>query len=96
MAWAVLLARPFGLKSHCLSMEDSPRAIAVGVGAHAGGDDGATHHGSSKAPVRPKLDPFLGIIDRILAEDKSRWTPPAQELRRRSQASLHGEEIKGL
>jgi hypothetical protein len=30
VAWAVLLARPFGLKSHCLSMEDSPRAIAVG------------------------------------------------------------------
>ena len=25
-----------------------------------------------KAPVRPKLDPFTGIIDRILEEDKSR------------------------
>jgi transposase len=26
----------------------------------------------SKLPVRPKLDPFVGIIDRILEEDKSR------------------------
>jgi transposase len=28
----------------------------------------------SKPPVRPKLDPFVGIIDRILEEDKSRPT----------------------
>lgn len=26
----------------------------------------------SKPPVRPKLDPFIGVIDRILADDKSR------------------------
>ena len=26
----------------------------------------------SKAPVRPKLDPFIAIIDKILADDKSR------------------------
>src|SRR5262245_3109772 len=26
----------------------------------------------SKPPVRPKLDPFIGIIDRILEEDKDR------------------------
>ena len=26
----------------------------------------------SKPPARPKLDPFIGIIDRILEEDKSR------------------------
>src|ERR1700675_859159 len=26
----------------------------------------------SKPPARPKLDPFVGIIDRILEEDKSR------------------------
>ena len=26
----------------------------------------------SKPPVRPKLDPFTGIIDRILEEDKRR------------------------
>src|ERR1700686_1118813 len=26
----------------------------------------------SKPPVRPKLDPYLGIIDRILEEDKGR------------------------
>ena len=26
----------------------------------------------SRAPVRPKLDPFTGIIERILAEDKER------------------------
>src|SRR5262245_23833993 len=26
----------------------------------------------SKPPVRPKLDPFIGIIDRILEEDKGR------------------------
>src|SRR5260370_28522155 len=25
----------------------------------------------SRTPARPKLDPFLGIIDRILEEDKS-------------------------
>src|ERR1700675_908201 len=25
-----------------------------------------------KAPARPKLDPFIGVIDRILEEDKSR------------------------
>src|SRR5215470_12059435 len=30
----------------------------------------------SKPPARPKLDPFVGIIDRILEEDKSR--PPRQ------------------
>lgn len=30
----------------------------------------------SKPPARPKLDPFVGIIDRILEEDKSR--PPKQ------------------
>ena len=28
----------------------------------------------SKPPVRPKLDPFIGIIDRILEEDKGRPT----------------------
>jgi predicted metal-binding membrane protein len=28
VAWAVLLARPFGMNSHCLNMEESPRAIA--------------------------------------------------------------------
>ena len=26
----------------------------------------------SKPPARPKLDPFIGIIDRILEEDKNR------------------------
>jgi hypothetical protein len=26
----------------------------------------------SKPPVRPKLDPFIGIIDRILEEDEDR------------------------
>ncbi len=26
----------------------------------------------SKPPVRPKLDPFIGVIDRILTDDKSR------------------------
>ena len=26
----------------------------------------------TKPPVRPKLDPFIGVIDRILADDKSR------------------------
>ena len=26
----------------------------------------------TKQPVRPKLDPFIGIIDRVLEEDKSR------------------------
>jgi len=26
----------------------------------------------SRPPARPKLDPFIGIIDRILAEDKDR------------------------
>ena len=26
----------------------------------------------SKPPVRPKLDPFIGVIDRILADDKTR------------------------
>ena len=26
----------------------------------------------SKPPVRPKLDPFIGVIDRILEEDKDR------------------------
>jgi len=30
VAWAVLLARPFGVNIHCLCMEDSPRAIAAG------------------------------------------------------------------
>ena len=26
----------------------------------------------TRPPVRPKLDPFIGIIDRILEEDKDR------------------------
>jgi hypothetical protein len=26
----------------------------------------------SRPPARPKLDPFVGIVDRILAEDKER------------------------
>jgi predicted metal-binding membrane protein len=28
VAWAVLLARPSGMNSHCMNMEESPRAIA--------------------------------------------------------------------
>src|SRR6202521_2025962 len=31
----------------------------------------------SRPPARPKLDPFIGIIDRILEEDKLR--PPKQK-----------------
>ena len=33
---------------------------------------GATGLCPDAAPVRPKLDPFIGIIDRILEEDKDR------------------------
>ena len=29
-------------------------------------------HVRTRPPVRPKLDPFIGIIDRILEEDKDR------------------------
>jgi predicted metal-binding membrane protein len=30
VAWTVLLAGPYGLNSHCLSMEDSPHAVVAG------------------------------------------------------------------
>src|SRR5271165_1961807 len=36
----------------------------------------------SRPPARPKLDPFVGIIDRILEEDKGR--PAKQRHTRRS------------
>jgi hypothetical protein len=38
----------------------------------------------SKPPVRPKLDPFIGIIDRILEEDKDQ---PAKQRVPRSGSS---------
>jgi hypothetical protein len=39
----------------------------------------------SAPPKRPKLDPFVGIIDRILEKDKSR---PSKQRKRRHAALL--------
>ena len=40
----------------------------------------------SRPPARPKLDPFVGIIDRILDEDKSR---PAKQRRITIRREVH-------
>ena len=34
----------------------------------------------TRPPVRPKLDPFIGIIDRILEEDKDRPKPATSHI----------------
>src|SRR5260370_3961712 len=44
-----------------------PRAVAKMVSC-----SGPPGYGRSRPPVRPKLEPFVGIVDAILAEDKVR------------------------
>ena len=50
----------------------------------------------SRPPARPKLDPFIGIIDRILEEDKRRCGDAGFAHRRRPRPRLAGPSAQAI